>query len=221
MTTVYSRHSSPLGELLLVGEREHAGAVRLTGLYLAGQRHGPAVDPAWAEDRDAFGSIAAQLDGYLAGERTAFDVPLELHGTPFQRRAWAELERIRYGETVTYAEIARRIGRPGAARAVGSAVARNPVAIVVPCHRVVGSGGSLTGYAGGLDRKRRLLDLERRVAGGVRSEAGSADGREAARRPMPACVDRGATGTARAVRSTLAWAPGGAPRHGTGRRPTR
>jgi methylated-DNA-[protein]-cysteine S-methyltransferase len=103
---------------------------------------------------------AAQLTEYLAGERTTFDLPLRASGNAFERLVWAELARIPYGETASYGEIARRIGHPGAARAVGRANARNPIAIVVPCHRVIGSDGSLTGYAGGLDLKRALLALE-------------------------------------------------------------
>jgi methylated-DNA-[protein]-cysteine S-methyltransferase len=103
---------------------------------------------------------AAQLSEYLAGERTTFDLPLRASGNAFEQLVWAELARIPYGETASYGEIARRIGHPGAARAVGHANGRNPIAIVVPCHRVIGSDGSLTGYAGGLDLKRALLALE-------------------------------------------------------------
>ena len=166
MTTVYSLYPSPLGELLLVGEREAAGPTRLRGLYLPGDRHGPAIDPSWVEDGEAFATITAELSAYFRGERMTFDLPLDIRGTPFQRRVWAELERIPFGETVPYAEVARRIGRPGAARAVGAAVGRNPLSIVVPCHRVIGTGGALTGYGGGLDRKARLLRHERDVVAG-------------------------------------------------------
>lgn len=102
----------------------------------------------------------AQLAEYFAGTRTHFDLPLDLCGTEFQLQVWAQLQAIPYGGTASYGDLARRLGRPGASRAVGMANNRNPVAIVVPCHRVVGADGSLTGYAGGLDRKRRLLDLE-------------------------------------------------------------
>jgi methylated-DNA-[protein]-cysteine S-methyltransferase len=101
-----------------------------------------------------------QLAGYFDGRLTEFDVPLELDGTPFQRRVWDELQRIPFGERTSYGELARRLGRPGSARAVGLANGRNPVSIIVPCHRVVGSDGTLTGYGGGLHRKAWLLDHE-------------------------------------------------------------
>jgi methylated-DNA-[protein]-cysteine S-methyltransferase len=107
--------------------------------------------------------VREQLDEYFAGERQEFDVPLKLEGTPFQRGVWRELARIPFGTTITYAELARRIGRPTASRAVGHANGRNPISILVPCHRVVGAGGQLTGYAGGVDKKRWLLERERRV----------------------------------------------------------
>ena len=124
----------------------------------------PAIDSADG-DAAALDVAAAQLREYFAGERATFDLPLNPDGNAFERRVWAELARIPYGDTASYAEIARRIGRPGAARAVGRANARNPIAIVVPCHRVIGSDGSLTGYAGGLDAKRTLLALERAARG--------------------------------------------------------
>jgi len=111
-------------------------------------------------DDPRFGAIAAQLDQYFAGERTAFDLPLRPQGSDFEQLVWAELLRIPDGETASYGEIAARIGHPGKARAVGRANARNPIAIVCPCHRVIGSDGSLTGYAGGLATKRALLELE-------------------------------------------------------------
>jgi len=158
--TIYAIHPSPIGPLLLVGESDGAGAARLAGIYMEDHRRGPALDPAWRETPAAFASVARQLDEYFAGGRRAFDLPLDPQGTPFQLRVWEELRRIPLGETTTYGELAERIGRPGAARAVGSAVARNPISIVVPCHRVMGSDGSLTGYAGGVPRKRALLTLE-------------------------------------------------------------
>ena len=146
---------SPVGPLTLVAH-DH----RLAGLYMDGQRHRP---DGVQGDRDpgAFRAAVEQLDAYFAGERTAFDLPLRLAGTAFQQLVWAELQTIPYGTTVSYGELARRIGRPGASRAVGLANGRNPVGIIVPCHRVVGATGSLTGYGGGIDRKRRLLDHER------------------------------------------------------------
>jgi methylated-DNA-[protein]-cysteine S-methyltransferase len=111
-------------------------------------------------DDPRFEPLVTQLDEYFAGARTAFDLPLRQQGSPFEQRVWAELLAIPYGETASYGEIAARIGRPGMARAVGRANARNPIAIVCPCHRVIGGDGSLTGYAGGLDTKRTLLELE-------------------------------------------------------------
>jgi methylated-DNA-[protein]-cysteine S-methyltransferase len=148
--TAYTIVESPIGDLLVTGDR-HA----VSGLFTR-------VHPMPGARRDdaAFSAVAAQLDEYFAGERTAFELELELAGTPFQQRVWAELRRVPYGETISYAELADRIGRPGAARAVGHCNARNPVSIVVPCHRVIGSAGALTGYAGGLERKRALLALE-------------------------------------------------------------
>ncbi|MFD2488338.1 methylated-DNA--[protein]-cysteine S-methyltransferase [Amycolatopsis jiangsuensis] len=146
---------SPVGPLTVVA-RDGA----LAGLYLERHRHQP--DPATFGDRDdrPFTEVKRQLGEYFAGERTEFDLPLALRGTPFQQTVWQQLTRIPYGETITYRELAEHIGRPGAFRAVGLANGRNPVSIVVPCHRVVGSNGDLTGYGGGVDRKRRLLELE-------------------------------------------------------------
>ena len=158
---VYAFHPTPIGPLLLVGERGASGELRLTGIYMERHRHGPEVDPSWAQDPAAFAAVARQLDEYFDGSRTTFDLALAPAGTTFQRCVWDELTRIPPGRTVTYGEIAARTGRPGAARAVGAAVGRNPISIVVPCHRVVGADGSLTGYAGGVARKAYLLDLER------------------------------------------------------------
>jgi methylated-DNA-[protein]-cysteine S-methyltransferase len=109
--------------------------------------------------------VRAQLAEYFAGARQEFDVPLQLGGTPFQQHVWQELLRIPFGVTITYAELAKRVGKPAAARAVGHASGRNPVAIIVPCHRVIGANGKLTGYAGGMDKKEWLLAWERRATG--------------------------------------------------------
>ena len=158
--TVYAIHPSPIGDLLLVGAPAESG-VALEGLYMEGHKRGPAVDAAWIRDDASFAGVGAQLDAYFAGARRTFDLRLAPSGTPFQLAVWDQLRAIPSGETVTYAELARRVGRPGAARAVGSAVGRNPISVIVPCHRVVGSDGELTGFAGGLDRKRALLELER------------------------------------------------------------
>ena len=161
MTTVHTVIPSHEGELTLV-----ARDGLLSALYMENQRHRPAAQTFGERDDAPFAAVIRQLGEYFAGERTAFDLPLSLHGTPFQRRVWEELTRIPYGETVSYGELAERIGRPSASRAVGLANGKNPVGIIVPCHRVVGSGGDLTGYGGGLDRKRRLLELEGAYAPG-------------------------------------------------------
>ncbi|GGZ15704.1 methylated-DNA--[protein]-cysteine S-methyltransferase [Streptomyces nitrosporeus] len=147
---------SPYGPLTLV-----ASDGVLAGLYMTGQRHRPDEETFGEEDPRPFGETARQLDAYFAGELTEFDLPLHLDGTPFQRAVWAELLRIPYGETRSYGELARTLGSPGASRAVGLANGRNPVGIIVPCHRVLGASGGLTGYGGGLDRKQRLLAFER------------------------------------------------------------
>lgn len=151
---------SPYGPLTLVA----TGGV-LSGLYMTGQRHRPPEETFGVPDPRPFGETTRQLDAYFAGELTEFDLPLRLEGTPFQRGVWAELVRIPYGETRSYGELAEHLGKPGASRAVGLANGRNPVGIIVPCHRVVGASGSLTGYGGGLDRKQRLLAFERGTDG--------------------------------------------------------
>lgn len=152
---IYTRVDSPIGELLLSGDGR-----ALHGLHMVHGRRliEPAAD--WREDAAPFAEVRRQLSEYFEGERTAFDLPLALHGTEFQRRVWAALREIAYGETISYGELARRIGRPGASRPVGTANGRNPISVIVPCHRVIGAGGALTGYGGGLERKRLLLELE-------------------------------------------------------------
>ncbi|MEU8520151.1 methylated-DNA--[protein]-cysteine S-methyltransferase [Streptomyces sp. NBC_01216] len=132
----------------------------LSRVHMTGQRHRPPEDTFGVPDSRPFDEVIRQLDGYFAGERKEFDLPLRLVGTDFQLRVWELLRCIPYGETRTYGELAEELGNPGAARAVGLANGRNPVGIIVPCHRVVGAGGGLTGYGGGLDRKRRLLAFE-------------------------------------------------------------
>lgn len=148
----------PIGPLTLVAEDG-----TLTGVYLQDQRHPPPAGSYGEPDPTAFGAVAAQLAEYFSGRRTGFDVPLRLAGTPFQREVWAALREIPYGRTVSYRELAAAIGRPQACRAVGLANGRNPIAIIVPCHRVIGAGGQLTGYGGGLPRKQWLIDLEQRT----------------------------------------------------------
>ena len=152
---IYATTASPIGELLLVGDGS-----TLHGLHMQQGRRPVRVSREWRRHDSAFRDARAQLDEYFAGARTEFRVPLELSGNDFERRVWRELLEIPYGETASYGEIARRIGTPHAARAVGLANGRNPVALIVPCHRVIGADGSLTGYGGGLERKRLLLDLE-------------------------------------------------------------
>jgi methylated-DNA-[protein]-cysteine S-methyltransferase len=150
--TYFSLFASPLGDLLLVSDGE-----ALMGLHMTGRA---APEPGWLRDDEPFREVRAQLTEYLAGERRTFDLPLRLLGTPFQRRVWDELRRIPFGETISYAELARRVGQPGAARAVGSANGRNPIGLIIPCHRVIAADGGLGGYGGGLDRKRWLLRHE-------------------------------------------------------------
>jgi methylated-DNA-[protein]-cysteine S-methyltransferase len=152
---LYTTIDSPIGELLLAGED-----TALHRLSMRGGRRPVPIDPRWERSDEALAPVADQLREYFAGARRAFDVPLSLHGNPFERRVWQELLEIPYGETASYGEIARRIDAPSAARAVGLANGRNPVALIVPCHRVIGADGSLTGFGGGLERKRFLLDLE-------------------------------------------------------------
>jgi methylated-DNA-[protein]-cysteine S-methyltransferase len=135
----------------------------VTGLYLPRHKGWPGPDPLWQESDAPFAAVRVQLAEYFAGQRREFDVPLKLAGTPFQRRVWQELGRIPYGATISYAQLAQRIGKPTASRAVGHANGRNPISILVPCHRVVGADGRLTGYAGGVDKKRWLLNWERRA----------------------------------------------------------
>ncbi|GGV73246.1 methylated-DNA--protein-cysteine methyltransferase [Streptomyces gelaticus] len=164
MTTTHPRTTtrqhtvldSPYGPLTLVATDKV-----LSGLYMTGQRHRPPEETFGEPDPRPFTETARQLDAYFAGELHTFDLPLHLDGTPFQRRVWAQLQLIPYGETRSYGELAENLGKPGASRAVGLANGKNPVGIIVPCHRVIGASGSLTGYGGGLDRKQRLLAFEK------------------------------------------------------------
>lgn len=146
---------SPYGPLTLVAE---AGV--LCGLYMTDQRHRPPEETFGEHDETPFDAAIGQLEAYFEGELKEFTVELRLNGTEFQRRVWDQLRRIPYGETRSYGELADALGSPGASRAVGLANGKNPIGIIVPCHRVVGANGSLTGYGGGLDRKQRLLDFE-------------------------------------------------------------
>ena len=153
----YRTIDSPIGPLTLAGR----GPV-LTNLRMVDQTYEPSRSD-WSLDPGAFSAAVDQLDAYFAGELTDFDLELDLRGTDFQQRVWKALLTIPYGETRSYGEIAEQIGAPGSARAVGLANGRNPIAIIVPCHRVIGASGSLTGYGGGLERKQTLLELEKRA----------------------------------------------------------
>jgi methylated-DNA-[protein]-cysteine S-methyltransferase len=156
----YTRAPSPLGPLLLVGTAD-----ALTYLWLPSGRDRLDPEPEWVESARPFSEAIRQLGAYFAGRLRRFDLPLAPAGTAFQQRVWRALCEIPYGETVSYGQLARRIERPAAVRAVGAANGQNPISIVIPCHRVIGSDGRLVGYGGGLPAKSMLLDLERRVAG--------------------------------------------------------
>ncbi len=151
----YCYLESPIGELLLAGDDD---ALTMIGFPKGAMRRDPEGD--WIYNEKTFAAAIRQLNEYFAGERHEFDLPLRLDGTEFQLLVLEELRRIPYGETTSYGDIAARIGRPKAVRAVGAANGRNPIPIVVPCHRVIGSSGHLTGFGGGLDTKAALLRLE-------------------------------------------------------------
>ena len=148
--TIHSLIDTPLGDVVLT-----ADGTAITGLSFAG-----GAPPPGERDDARLAGAAAQVREYFAGERTAFDLPLRIEGSEFDRGVWKLVAGIGYGETATYGELAARLGRPGAARAVGAANGRNPIALIVPCHRVIGAQGALTGYAYGVERKRALLALE-------------------------------------------------------------
>jgi len=156
----YDLYESPYGQMLLV-----AGGEGVSGVYFDGQKYLPQVAPEWR--RDARHALLRQakreLAEYFGGERERFETALAPEGTAFQGSVWKAISTVGFGETITYGELARRAGCPGNARAAGAATGRNPISIIVPCHRIVGSNGSLTGYAGGLGRKRALLALESRM----------------------------------------------------------
>jgi methylated-DNA-[protein]-cysteine S-methyltransferase len=162
MTTYFAQMPSPIGELLLMSDGE-----ALTGLHMDVQRYPVSVRPDWRRDDARLKPVRAQLEAYFAGELRQFDLPLAGQGSPFQQRVWRELCRIPFAETWSYGELAGKLGDPRACRAVGLANGRNPIAIVVPCHRVIGANGSLTGYGGGIERKRWLLAHELRVDQGL------------------------------------------------------
>ena len=153
--TNYRTIESPIGPLTLAGRNS-----ALTNLRMVDQTYEPSR-AGWTRDDNLFADAVAQLNAYFAGELTDFDLELDLQGTAFQQRVWKALLTIPYGETRSYGQIAEQVGAPGSARAVGLANGHNPIAIIVPCHRVIGANGKLTGYGGGIDRKLTLLELEK------------------------------------------------------------
>lgn len=162
VTTRYASIDTPIGPMLLAGSVD-GGRTTITHLHFASHRAGPFPEQAWSSADPALADAVAQVEEYLAGERTVFDLELSPAGTAFQLAVWAGLRTIPFGATLSYGELATRIGRPGAARAIGHANARNPIGLIVPCHRVIGSDGTLTGFAGGIERKAWLLEHERAV----------------------------------------------------------
>ena len=153
---LYTIISSPLGDITAAIDND-----ALTELHIAGDRYFTKVPANWQRaDHVLFEQLSVQLEEYFAGKRTSFDLPIDFNGTEFQRLVWQKLQAISQGETTTYARVAEEIGKPKAVRAVGTAIGKNPLCIVVPCHRVLASNGSLGGYVAGLDRKQQLLTLE-------------------------------------------------------------
>ncbi len=166
----YTYLESPYSKLLLVSNGQ-----ALSGLYFQKHRHGGEIQPDWKQDASVapFPMVKQKLEGYFAGKIQTFDVPLTMSGTPFQLLVWEKLQAIPYGTTISYSELASKVGRPGSVRAVGGANAHNPISIIVPCHRVIGADGSLTGYGGGLELKAALLEFE----ASVRADGEKANGR--------------------------------------------
>jgi methylated-DNA-[protein]-cysteine S-methyltransferase len=151
----YTSLDSPIGALVLTSNGE-----AITGLFMEKHKGEPKPIDDWRRDDELFREAAVQLRAYFAGELTDFDLPVATGGASFQQRVWAELRKIPYGSTISYGELARRIGNPKASRAVGAANGDNPISIIIPCHRVIGSNGKLTGYGGGIERKKYLLKFE-------------------------------------------------------------
>ncbi|HWF40749.1 MAG TPA: methylated-DNA--[protein]-cysteine S-methyltransferase [Acidothermaceae bacterium] len=163
--TYFTVLPSPIGELLVTGADDAPAQFAITGLFMTGQRYEPMLRPEWVRDANRFADAEKQLEAYFGGDLTDFDLPLAARGSEFQRSVWAALCDIPLGATKAYGQIAQQVADKTKTRAVAAAIGRNPIGIVVPCHRVIGADGSLTGYAGGLDRKRWLLDHEARVSG--------------------------------------------------------
>jgi methylated-DNA-[protein]-cysteine S-methyltransferase len=161
MTTYWTTMDSPIGTLRLTSDD-----IGLTGVFMQEHRHGPVdVGADWVRDDDLHAEPRRQIEAYFSRDLFEFDLPLHAIGTPFQQEVWTALRTIPYGEVRSYRDIAEQIGRPKAVRAVGLANGRNPLSIIVPCHRVIGASGSLTGYGGGIERKRALLELEAMTSG--------------------------------------------------------
>ncbi len=154
-TLHHTFYESPLGRILLTGTATH-----LRGLFFIGQKREKPLPEGSIEGDAPFKHVLRQLDDYFAGKPVTFDVPLEMEGTPFQKTVWKALQAIPRGQTISYGQLARNIGSPSAVRAVALANACNRISVIIPCHRVIGANGTLTGYAGGLDKKRWLLDVE-------------------------------------------------------------
>ena len=155
MTIYYCYHQTPIGQLLLAGDGDNLSLLGFPNGKMQ-RRH----EATWVKDAGPFKEVSLQLDGYFAGDRQQFDLALAPEGTEFQRRVWDALTEIAYGETWSYGELARHIGKPKASRAVGAANGQNPIPVIIPCHRVIGSSGKLTGFGGGLQTKEYLLGLE-------------------------------------------------------------
>ena len=166
---IYCHVESPIGSLLLTADGE-----ALTGLYMGAPSKRPDLDSHWDEKPEAgpLPRVARQLEEYFAGRRKAFDLPLKLQGTEFQKRVWLQLTKIPFGQTWSYGQMAKCLDNPNASRAVGLANGRNPIAVIVPCHRVIGADGSLTGFGGGIPRKQWLLVHEGLPASGSLALAG-------------------------------------------------
>ncbi|MEO7067071.1 MAG: methylated-DNA--[protein]-cysteine S-methyltransferase [Rhodanobacter sp.] len=160
-TIYFDEIDSPVGPLRLIAD---AGGLR--EMLFEKENHPTVMQPEWVRDSKPLARAHRQLDEYFAGKRQTFDLTLNPHGTPFQLSVWMQLRQIPYGTTISYGELARRVGNPAASRAVGAANGRNPLSIIVPCHRVIGSSGKLTGFGGGLPAKEFLLGLERRTLKG-------------------------------------------------------
>lgn len=171
-TIYYTYIDGPLGRICVQGDGKF-----VTGLYLPQHKGRPATSAMGQKSAAPFAAVCEQLAEYFAGQRQEFELPLQPAGTPFQRRVWQELVKIPFGTTITYAQLAQRVGQPTAARAVGHANSRNPISLLVPCHRVIGADGALTGYAGGMEKKRWLLAWECRAAAACGQAASSSAAR--------------------------------------------